>query len=76
MKLVKEKKYSRICDLKRCQAKFKTNYRNQRFCRTDHQQEYWQKIRSGNRPVEKELSQLRKRIVALEERSPVKEIDA
>lgn len=33
-------KYHKTCDLKRCEAHFKTNYKKKRFCQDDHRIEY------------------------------------
>jgi len=69
--MVKTYKYERICDLDGCSKKFKTNYRQKKFCEPAHHDEYWRRIRSGKNEVEKELSRLREKIEALEERKEI-----
>ena len=51
-------KYERICKLDECNIIIKTNRKWKLFCCTEHQQEYWSRIRSGQFQLIKSITKL------------------
>ena len=57
-------RFKRICRLEECEIEFYTNRKDHYFCDSNqnHQQEYWKRIRRGNRALEIEIAKQRKEI--------------
>jgi len=55
-------KFHRICRLEECEISFDTNRKEHYFCCTEHQQEYWKRIRCGDRTIIAEVSRQGKEI--------------
>jgi len=61
-------KYHRICQLEECDIEFDTNRKKHFFCCPAHQQEYWKRIRSGDRAIISEVSRQRNDIEKIKEK--------
>ncbi|MCK4759802.1 MAG: hypothetical protein KAT69_07105 [Candidatus Aminicenantes bacterium] len=60
-----EYKYKKICELARCGKPFKTNRKNQRFCKTPHRIEWHQAQKSEISDILRRLDVLEKEIKKL-----------
>jgi len=60
-------RFKRICRLEECEIEFYTNKKDHYFHSTEHQQEYWKRIRRGDRALEIEVAKQRKEIDRLKE---------
>ena len=60
-------RFKRVCRLEECEVEFYTNKKEHYFCRTDHQQEFWKRIRRGDRQLEIEIAKQRREIERLKE---------
>ena len=58
----KKYRFFRICRLPGCNNEIYTNKKYHFFCSTEHQQEYWKRIRAGDRVVQSEVLKLRQEI--------------
>jgi len=64
----KKYRFFRICRLPGCNNEIYTNRKEHFFCCENHQQEYWKRIRAGDRIVQNEVSKLRKEIEELKQK--------
>jgi len=55
-------RFHRICRLEECEIDFYTNRKDHFFCSTEHQQEYWKRIRHGERSLQSEIFKQRNEI--------------
>lgn len=60
-------RFYRICRLEECEIDFYTNRKDHYFCDTKHQQEYWKRIRQGDRAIHSEIIKQRKDIEEIKE---------
>lgn len=65
-------RFHRICRLEECEADFYTNKKDHYFCCTEHQQEYWKRIRRGDRVLHSEIIKQRKDIEEIKQQLGIK----
>lgn len=67
-------RFKRICRLEECEVEFYTNRKEHFFCDSDqdHQQEFWKRIRRGEKALEAEVVRQGKEIDRLKEAMGIK----
>jgi len=65
-------RFKRICRLEECEIVFYTNRKEHYFHNRAHQQEYWKRIRQGDRQLEIEIAKQRREIERLKEAVGIK----